>query len=793
MQNRILVLVAGLFGAVAGASRAEVTVVQEALAQVSGIYLDEQAVGSPLQFAARDLSDAIQQMSGAKVEVKQVDEASQIPAGPAIVLGDLAAELGARPTRSSLWKDSMRTVIGNGRILVGGESDIAVNCAVMDLLYEQGVRFFLPADIPGNIGEIMPQKKTLSWSDRDHERHPFIRARRVWGHNMGPADLGAKARSHPQWIRRTGGASPLDINVSHAWAGLIPQDVQQAKPELFGIKAYDEDGQPIRSGQFCVSHPEVVDLVSKTLIERFRQDPARLSQSISPNDGGGQCICFRCQALDPPNYLEPSSARPAISDRYIYFYNQLAERVAREFPDRFLAFFVYSDYSRAPVKFTQLHPLLLPVFAPIRYSRIHSMFNPLCEENIRLRHEIELYTQYAQHCGYYGYNYNLAETIMPFSKISIYSEDLPFLAKQGLAYVSLESLGNWNSNGPHIYLSSRYIYSGEDPRAIMEDYYQKLCGAAAGAVRAYWEAVDAAYRQADIHSGSFYGIEQIMTPERLASLQQLLSKAATAAVTPREKAVVALFQSGLDQGLLEIEMINALNGFEFRRAKAARDRLVALNSQLENDRIVSIYPNRYLAWFLDHVIHAAVAVLDSGARIAVRFPNTWLYRADHYNVGVEEEWFDPSHGDSKWLPVKTWGAPSLYSQGHGDWKGYQWFKVAVEVPAEGAANLMLWFGANDGSTRLWVNGRPVTFVTKEEGKDGKATIRQNLEMNKSWRSFAVPVGQHLEPGTKNTFVVRLNHTLADLNLGGLLRPVMLYEPGDKELNEVKDTYQRMDM
>jgi len=57
----------------------------------------------------------------------------------------------------------------------------------------------------------------------------------------------------------------------------------------------------------------------------------------------------------------------------------------------------------------------------------------------------------------------------------------------------------------------------------------------------------------------------------------------------------------------------------------------------------------------------------------------------------------------------------------------------------------------------------------------------------------VPVGQHLKPGTKNTFVVQLNHTLADLNLGGFLRPVMLYVPGEKELNEVKDTYKPMDL
>jgi hypothetical protein len=796
MQRSMLGLAATLI-LTANLACADVVVVRDGAIRVSGIYTPKTIPGSPLHAAARDLSEAIEKMSGAKVEVKEVEDVAMIPSGPAIVLGDLAAELGAEPKNASLWKDSMRTVVRGDRILVAGESDMAVSCAVMDLLHEQGVRYFLPSDIPGNIGEIMPAKKTVAWSERDREHHPFIRARRVWGHNMGRSDEGVGRRTTSQWIRRTGGVSPFDISVSHAWGHLVPANVAQAKPELFAIKRYDETGQPVRGGQFCVSNPEVAEIVSKTLVERFRNDPGLLSQSISPNDGGGQCICHNCAALDPPNYLEPTSGKPAISDRYIYFYNQLAERVAKEFPDRFLAFFVYSDYSRAPVKYTKLHPMLFPVFAPIRYSRIHSMFNPLSESNLRLRGEIEVYMQYAKNCGFYGYNYNLAEATMPFSKVSVWSEDLPYLARKGLAYVSLETLGNWNSNAPHFYLGTRYIYSGEDPRAIMDDYYQKLCGAAANEVRAYWEAVDHAYRDADIHSGGYYGIELIMTPEKLGQLQQLLDHAATAAQTDRERAVVALFQTGLDQGQLQVQMINQLNRFQFAEAKGSRDQLRALNTQLETDKIVSIYPNRYLDWFVSHIVDAAAAVVESGATIAVKFPNTWLYRADFYAVGVEEQWFDPSHGDRKWLAVQTWGAPSLVSQGHGDWKGHQWFKATVEVPADGAQNMMMWFGANDGSTRLWINGQPVPFAmrTKTKDKDGHETeeVAQTLEWPKGWRSFAVPVGQYLKPGAQNTFVVRLDHTLADLNLGGFLRPVMLYVPGEKELNEVKDTYQQLDI
>jgi len=753
----------------------EAVVAREGKAVAPGIYLTpaDNAKEKQLRYAAEDLAYCIRKMTGAEVPVVEVADKTDIPDGPAIVLGELASAFGFAPAAKTFWKDTMRTVVKAGRIYIAAESDCAANSAVMDLLHEQGVRWFLPANIPGNPGEVIPKVNVLAWPERDHERNPSIRSRRVWGHNVGTGEPRGPYRPR-KWIRRLSGTSAVRVPTSHAWSGLIPKE--KRKPEYFAIKRY-QDGKPVRGGQFCVSNPEVPGLVAETLMQRFRADPDLAAQSISPNDGGGACVCLRCQALDPPGYLEPSSGKPAISDRYVYFYNKVAEKVAAEFPERYLAFFVYSDYSRAPIKFTELHPMLAPVFAPIRYPRMQSMFNLHSEQNIRLRHEIEAYAKYARHIGYYGYNYNLAETIVPFSKIDIWKRDLTYLTEKGLFHAELETLGNWNSNGPHIYLSARYIYSGEAPEDIMQDYFEKLGGAAAGPLRDYWQAIDRSYVEADIHSGSFYGIEHILTSEVLSRLQKHLKKAEKMAKTEREQLVVAFFQSGLGQGKLVIEIIHCLNNVEFAEAGAARERLNALSKKLEDEHIVSIYPRRYMRWFMDHVVKAAVAIPESGGKIVTVLPRTWHIRMDHYNVGIEEEWFDPRHGTGKWLTAETWGAPSLYSQGFGDFKGYQWLKVESKVPVRDANKLVMWFGSNDGSTRLWVNGEAVPFAV-EEGKGDQKRVVQKLEYPRGWRAFSAPVGQFLKPGETNTFVVRIHHPLNDLNLGGILRPVLLYRPGE---------------
>ena len=788
MYKRNIFLLSLLLAESCLTAQADVTVVEKGQSKISGIYTSKLGEGSPLHYAAQDLAAAIEKMSGAKLEVIEVASAKEIPAGAAIVLGQPATELGAAPKAKSQWQDMIRTVVKGNRILVAGESDMAVNNAVMDLLYEQGVRYFLPSNIRGDIGTVVPTKSTLSWSDRDSERHPVIRTRRVWGHNMG---VNESTVWQSRWVRRNMGDSPVEISATHAWGHLIPEERQ--KPEYYAIKRYNEDGTPVRGGQFNVAHPEVPQQVAQTLIEKFRANPELMSQSISPNDGGGADISPESQRLDVTGYLEPTSGNINLSDRYIYFFNKVAELVSKEFPDRYLAYYVYSDYSRAPKKIDKLHPMIVPVFAPIRYPRMQSMFNPLSEQNVRQRNTIEKYLKLAKQFGYYGYNFNLAETTVPFSKISIYSQELPWLAKKGLLEATMETLGNWNTNGPHIYLSTRYLYSGEEPSKIMDDYYSKLGGAAATDIRAYWEGVDDAYRTADIHSGSFFGIEQILTPKVLSQLQAHLTAATKAAKTEREKTVVAFFQGGLDQGKLAVDAINQLNAANFAEAKVSYDKLRALNTELEKQNVVSQYPNTYTRLFLGQPIESGSAVTESGGQVAVKFPNESLFRTDLYDVGVEEEWFDPTHGNNRWLKVKTFGAPSLYSQGFGDILGYQWFKNEANVPQGNAEKLMMWFGANDGTTRLWINGQPVPFrLTGTDTETKEVKVSETLEYPKSWSAFAVPVGKYLKPGQQNTFVIRIDHSsLNDLNLGGILRPIVLYVPGDNEMKAVEHTYEKM--
>src|SRR5690606_21381260 len=135
-----------------------------------------------------DLAYVIEKMTGAAVPVVEVAGKAEVPDGPAIVLGELATAMGYGPQTQTPWRDMMRTVAMGGRNYIAGESSQATTCAVVDLLHEKGVRWFMPANIPGSPGEVIPQCPALIYADRDHERHPLLRSRRIWGHNVWTAE-----------------------------------------------------------------------------------------------------------------------------------------------------------------------------------------------------------------------------------------------------------------------------------------------------------------------------------------------------------------------------------------------------------------------------------------------------------------------------------------------------------------------------------------------------------------------------------------------------------------------------
>ena len=352
------------------------------------IVLPAEADGRSVEVSAAGLlSDHLWLMSGARLEVKRENEL-----GAATVAGErLAFEAGKVPegvasfvlvgeSRAARNLGLTSAGLGPGGILVRTRGNVlallgpstpsdsgGTRHAVIELLEQLGVRYLWP----GEVGRVIPKRGTIAvgplalrftppigqrhirfmgTSDRSESGLARLQlARDVWDQAAKQATALDQGVSWGTWHRLGGN---LGIGGGHAGAGLSGGWAQhgQMHPEWFALQGDGTRDQQAAGERWrlCKSNPELVEFVARSIIERANKDPNLRCVSLSPNDGGysSHCLCENCKQLDPPNAPKirftvfEHAVKPqrheidyvALTDRMVWYWNQIAERVVRVHP-----------------------------------------------------------------------------------------------------------------------------------------------------------------------------------------------------------------------------------------------------------------------------------------------------------------------------------------------------------------------------------------------------------------------------------------------------------------------------
>ncbi|NQU09709.1 DUF4838 domain-containing protein, partial [bacterium] len=345
-----------------------------------------------LRESVKDLALYLEKISGAKVEML-TNAATAGDKRLPILIGDLAVQRFGPPKKRFTAQQGFRLVVSPRGIGLAGESDLATSYAIYEVLERLGCRWYLP----GEWGEIVPAMKTIRLPTGDESLAPSTLCRYIWY----AADA-FKRRT------RQGG---LLLSAGHALeiAGYISKEQLAAHPDWQGL--IDGKRNP---GRFCWANAECAAAVADGIIAKL--DKAYVpTVSLSPNDGANFCECDQCRALDAGD-IDPSMGQVSITDRYIHFCNQIAERVTKKHPDVLLGFLAYVQYTRPPVR-ENLHPNLVPQIAPITYCRAHSFLQDDCPSRPQLKLIAEGWGKKAKHVSYYNYMFHLAEVAVPYPMI----------------------------------------------------------------------------------------------------------------------------------------------------------------------------------------------------------------------------------------------------------------------------------------------------------------------------------------------------------------------------------------
>ncbi len=681
--------------------------------------------------AAEEIVNYVQKMSGAKLEIFKGKKAP-----PGMIPIEIGTSLNSKVKKEILAKgsnpDSLIMEVTPEKIIVAGLSPRGTLFAAYELLEQLGCRWFMP----GEIGEVVPEMKTVSIKTGKSIQIPSFIGR----HLQAAGDKAWKRRN------RLGG---MDAG-GH---GMHFKPDPKKHPDYY----CQEDGKP--TSQLAVSNPEVMKNLIAWAKEYMKKHPDTKYLSMGPDDGGG----FGTSPWDADDF-DPFHGKISVTDRYIKCFNLILAEIQKDYPDVGIAFYSYAQYTRPPVR-EKPNPKILPVFAPIDVCRLHSIDNPICPERSYIKTLVDGWNKLGVKLFYRGYLFNLADQGLPFSMINQVKSEIPYYYKKGFLGCRIECMPMWAHHTPSLYLATKLLWNANaDSNTILDDFFRKFYGPAAKPIKAYFDELEKAYYNADFHTGNIYDIPHILTPEVMKNLSALLHTAEKMAGRNNIYAKrVAMLSFAQAYGKDNLDMIAYLHSFHFKKSLAAYNRAEAKLKEGEKMNPPLFWPHagNYLKRFWGDTVKSAAERVSNGNKIVAKLPDEWLFIKDPEEGGEKSGFMNPEHSTKDWRPLKTYSL-SWSDQGLRYFKGEAWYRTTVKV-ADKFKNkkIKLWFGGIDDKADVWLNGKKLKCIKKGAAPSGI-----------HWEFDATPA---LHFGGDNVVVVKIsNREVNELGTGGITEPAILW-------------------
>lgn len=142
----------------------------------------------------------------------------------------------------------------------------------------------------------------------------------------------------------------------------------------------------------------------------------------------------------------------------------------------------------------------------------------------------------------------------------------------------------------------------------------------------------------------------------------------------------------------------------------------------------------------------------------LELPIVWKFRIDPNGEGEKNSWPQTKEMDENWKEIRT-DSSWTEQKFPGSYHGTAWYVTDFEVPEKVAGKLWLLFGAIDGDSWFWINGKPA----------GRGASPPAVAWDKP---FGLDVTNLAIKGQRNRIVVKVHK---DLYGAGIWKPVKLME------------------
>ena len=742
------------------------------------IVVDKMADGM-VRFAAEELRKYLKMITGAEIPVADKPVAGKYPfffgkpVGAALKPEEARWEVTKTYTR--LYGDSTPT--GSSRILLGKVLDPMVKSgdltAVYDFLEKQfGVRFLAP----GKEGVFHPSTKLLNLKEGrgvwvPELIHRYMWPDRIWWRGLrlydkagrlkpdnryieyidAPAEFCLPTRAEYDkktnetllWLKQQRMGRSVDPYQGHAftwWWGRYGK----THPEYFAlVKGKRGPRNPAypQAVKLCVSNPAVW----KQIVENWTKVRKKLPVvNACENDGLGFCECPECRKLDMPP--RPGDAWDKdLSDRYVYFGNQVLKEAKKIDPEATICQYAYSCY-RFPPRREKVSPDTYLVYVP-------SLDQP--EEDYEAWHRAGARKVLLRP------NHLNVNTTLPMGYEKALFDAFQQGVRHGIVGTSWDALyGDWDISGVAAYILAR---AHVDPSKSFEYWLNEYCavfGEAASDVRAYydyfrteiWEKRLWPNRKAISESGKRVGdfsfragvlgqVRKYYRESDFDRAEKLLRAGLAKKLTPWQKRRLETMLLVNEHSRLVFRAAGTpLSGEKLRAAK----KLMAFR-RANKERLNVNWSKIFGMEQSSNDVTGTKALKRLGRYEDLRrLPISWAFRIDRKGVGEKEKW--------QTLSLARFREGARYLHVDGFWEhqrhlwqdeigkilktydGIGWYAVGLKIPEKWKGRkIYLHFGAVDESAWIYLNGKLCGTHLFKQPDDWKTPFAIRIDPAVDWK------------------------------------------------------------
>lgn len=392
--------------------------------------------------------------------------------------------------------------VGADLYIYGGKLRGTMYGVMAFLENEFGCRWYTP------VVKVIPPKRAYRFYSLDHSESPGIDVRNDFYYLAFDPVWAARNKING---RHSGGTSvqvqPGGVESYwrvHTFYYFMPsEEFFDDHPEYYslidGKRIADQAESWSERGQLCLSHPEVLKIITERVRKQMREHPGHMIYSVSQNDWRNPCQCDKCQAIVNKFGGEESGI-------IVWFVNKVAQAIEQEFPDKYIGTLAYQYTRSAPHDIKPRNNVVIRL-CPIEACVAHALEK--CPKNESFMKDMKAWSDISPQLFIWDYVVNFARYIMPYPNFKVLQPNIQTF--QHNKAIGIMEQGAYQDRGGEFselkaYIIAKLLWDPYcDVESVIDDFMAGFYGRAGTFIREYFDLLQ---NQITPETHMFIGLKQ---------------------------------------------------------------------------------------------------------------------------------------------------------------------------------------------------------------------------------------------------------------------------------------------